>query len=330
MKRLILVFLTCLMLVVFFFVSIGFTSTTLKCAHVGAVTSPNEPGLKLMAELMSEKTDGEIEIKVYGGGVLGGERDVNEGVQMGSIDITLTTTGVLENFVPTMGILSLPFLFNDSDHFKKFEVSKVAEKLLATCEDYGLKGLGFSTPVFREPLNSKRPINTPEDFKGLKIRLMEVPIHMDTYAAMGASPTPIAYAEVYSSLQLGVVDGCENALSSLMDMKFYEVSKYLSRLPVFSNAFALVMNLDKWNNLSNKQQQDLLDSARKGLDLIDDGYIAKGEEAIKVMEKAGIIINTPSSMDPFIQATKSVYEKNVPNLPPGCQEIIDEIRALAK
>jgi len=330
MKKLILVFLTCLMLVIFFFISSGFTSATFKCAHVGALDSANEPGLKLMAELMSEKTGGEIEITVYGGGVLGGERDVIEGVQMGSIDMTLTTTGVLEIFVPTMRILSLPFLFNDSDHFKKFVVSKVGEELLATCENYGLKGLGFSTPVFREPLNSKRPINTPEDFKGLKIRLMEVPIHMDTYAAMGASPTPIAFAEVYSSLQLGVVDGCENALASLMYMKFYEVSKYLTRLPVFVNAFALVMNLDKWNNLSNEDQQALLDSARKGLDLISEGYIAEGEEAIKVMGKAGIIINTPPSIDPFIQATKSVYEKNVPKLPPGSQEIIEGIRALAK
>ena len=90
------------------------------------------------------------------------------------------------------------------------------------------------------------------------------------------------------------------------------------------------MNLDKWNNLSSKHQQDLLVSARKGLDLIDDGYIAKGEEAIEVMKKAGIIINTPSSMDPFIKATQSVYDKNVPNLPSEAQEIIDGIRALAK
>lgn len=330
MKRSILVFLTCLMLVIFFFISTGFTSTTLKVAQVSSVTHPNQAGLRLMAELVSEKTDGEILIKVFGGGVLGGERDVNEGVQMGTIDMALTTTGVLENFVPTVGILSLPFLFNDSAHFIKFEGSEVAKKLLDTFEDYGFKGLGFFVPVFREPLNGKRAINKPEDFKGLKIRLMEVPIHMDTYAAMGASPTPIAYAEVYSSLQLGVVDGCENALASLVDMKFYEVSKYLSRLPVFINSAVLIMNLDKWNKLSIAQQQAITESAKKGLDLIDEGYIAKGEEAIKVMEKAGIIINTPPSADPFIQATKSVYEKNVPNLPPGSQEIIDEIRALAK
>jgi len=330
MKRLILVFLICLMLVVFFFVSIGFASTTFKLAQASSVTHPNQAGYRLMAELMSEKTDGEILIKVFGGGVLGGERDANEGCQMGTIDITDTSAGPLENFVPMMGVLSLPFLFEDTAHFKKFKESKVAEELLASCEEYGLKGLGFNSPVFREPINSECPINTPEDFKGLKIRLMEAPIHLDTYAAMGASPTPIAYAEVYSSLQLGVVDGCENALATLMDMKFYEVSKYLSRLPVFSNACVLIMNLDRWNELSNQQQQDLLDSAKKGLDLIDELYIAKGEETLKVMEESGIIINTPPSIDPFIEATKSVYEKNVPNLPPGAQEIIDGIRALAK
>ena len=283
-----------------------------------------------MAELVKEKTNGEILIKVFGNGVLGGERDVNEGVQMGTIDIADTSTGPLESFVPMMGVLSLPFLFEDVEHFKKFKESKVAEELLATCEDYGFKGLGFNSPVFREPLNSKRSINTPEDFKGLKIRLMEVPIHMDTYAAMGASPTPIAYAEVYSALQLGVVDGCENALASLMDMKFYEVSKYLSRIPVFSNACALIMNLDKWNELSVVQQQAITESARIGLDLIDEGYLANGEEALKVMEKSGIIISTPPSLDPFIEVTKSVYEKNIPKLPSGAQEIIDGIRALAK
>lgn len=330
MKKLIFVFLTCLMLLVFFFISAGFTSTTMKVHHTSSITHPNQAGLLLMAELVSEKTNNEIEINVFGGGVLGGERDVIEGVQMGTIEMTLTTTGVLENFVPTMGILSLPFLFNDTAHFKRFEGSEVEKKLLDTCEEYGFKGLGFCVPVFREPLNDVRPINKPEDFKGLKIRLMEVPIHMDTYAAMGASPTPIAYAEVYSSLQLGVVDGCENALASLGDMKFYEVTKYLSRVPVFSNACALIMNLDKWNELSVAQQQAITESARIGLDLIDDGYIAKGEEALNVMEKSGIIINTPPSLDPFIEATKSVYEKNVPNLPPGAQEIIDGIRALAK
>ena len=330
MKKLIFVFLTCLMLLVFFFISIGFASTTFTLAHSSPLTHPNQAGYMLMAELVEEKTNGEILIKVFGSGVLGGERDVNEGVQMGTIDIADTSTGPLESFVPMMGVLSLPFLFEDIEHFKKFKASKVAEELLAACEDYGFKGLGFNSPVFREPINRERSINTPEDFKGLKIRLMEAPIHMDTYAAMGASPTPIAYAEVYSALQLGVVDGCENALASIGEMKWYEVAKYLSRVPVFSNACALIMNLDKWNELSVVQQQAITESARIGLDLIDEGYLSNGEEALKVMEKSGVIISTPPSLDPFIEATKSVYEKNIPNLPSGAQEIIDGIRALAK
>jgi len=306
------------------------SETTLKCAQPSAVTHPNQAGLRLMAELVSEKTGGKIQIKVFGGGVLGGERDQNEGVQIGTIDMGYTTTGVFSTFVPEMNVLSLPFLFEDTEHFKKFETSKVAEKLLAKCEKYGFKGLGFGVPVFREPLNAKRPINRPEDFKGLKIRLMEVPIHLDTYAAMGASPTPMAFGEVYSAMQLGVVDGCENALASLYSQKFYEVSKYLSRLPVFSNACILVMNLDKWKKLSRKQQKALSESARKGLDLIDEGYLAKADEALAVMKKAGIVINAPPSIDPFIEVTKSVHAKHIPKMPAGSQEIINEIRALAK
>ena len=142
MKRLILIFLTCLIMVVFFFISTSLTSTDLKVHHTSSVTHPNQAGLRLMAELVKEKTNGEILINVFGGGVLGGERDVIEGVQMGTIEMTLTTTGVLENFVPTMGILSLPFLFENSSHFKKFLGSEVEKKLLDTCEDYGFKGLG--------------------------------------------------------------------------------------------------------------------------------------------------------------------------------------------
>ena len=302
----------------------------LDLAHVSTISHPNQAGLLLMSELVKEKTNDEIEIKVFGGGVLGGERDVNESVQLGTIDMTFTTTGVLENFVPEMRILSLPFLFESVEHFKKFERSEVALELLSKMEKYGYKGLGFGVPVFREPLTKKGPINLPEDFKGLKIRLMEVPIHMDTYAAMGASPTAIAYQEVYSSLQLGVIDGCENALASLGDMKFYEVTNYLSRLPVFSNAGALIMNLNTYNKLTSDQQKALLESARKGLDLIDEGYLAKGEEALKIMEKAGIKINTPPSIESFVKATKSVYDKELPNLPDGSIEIIEKIRALAE
>lgn len=318
-----------ILLILLLFTFFGEAQTVLRVAHTSSVTHPNQAGLRLMAELVKEKTNGEIEIKVFGGGVLGGERDVNESVQLGTIEMTLTTTGVLENFVPSMGILSLPFLFTDTEHFREFERSEVALDLLATSEKHGYKGLGFCVPVFREPLTKGNPIDKPADFEGKKIRLMEVPIHMDTYAALGASPTPIAYSEVYSSLQLGVVDGCENALASLMDMKFYEVTDSLTRLPVFSNACILVMNLDIYNKLTEDQQNAIMESARIGLDLIDEGYLARGEEALKVMKDAGIDISTPQSIEPFIEATQSVYDKNLPKLPEGSKEIIERIKALA-
>lgn len=301
----------------------------LKYAHVCAVDHPyNTAGLKL-AELMAEKTNGQIVIKTYPAAQLGGERDLMEGMQIGSIDMVVTSLGVAASFVPETNILNLPFLFKDADHFVQVAEGPIGERLLAEFDKADMVGLGFAGPVFRVPMNNKRPLNTPADLKGLSIRLMEVPLHMDAYAQLGAKPTPIPLGELYTALQLGTVDGCENAIATLYSQRYDEVQKYMSILPVFSNGCAILMSKIAWEKMSPDQQQALLESMPEAIDVLNRDYLAMDKEGLDKMTAAGLKVNTPEDMTPFVEAMKPVYDKYLKDMPDWAKEAVAEIQKSA-
>jgi tripartite ATP-independent transporter DctP family solute receptor len=301
-------------------------TVTLKFAHVCAPTHPyNSAGLKF-AELVKGKSGGNLVINVHPAGQLGGERDLLEGMQVGTVDFAISSLGVAASFISELNVMNLPFLFRDAKHYTEVTNGPIGKRFLKAVEPKRLVGLGFFAPVFRVPMNGVRPIASPADFKGLRLRLMEVPLHMDTYKALGASPVPLPFGELYTALQLKTVDGNENALATLYSERFYEVQKYVSVLPVFSNGAILLMSQATWNKLSPKQREIVMSSVPDALAVGDRDYLAMDEKGLAVMKAAGLGINTPTDLTPFREAVKPIYAKYLEKMPDWVKEAFQQIQ----
>ena len=175
----------------------------LRVASVSGPQHHHNIALRWFADRVAKASNGRLELKVMDGGQLGGERDYIEGMILGSVDMAQDSTGPIAGFIPEFDLFSLPYLFRNTDHFVKVVNGPVGAKFFELLEKRGMKGLCWFDNGYRSVFNSKRPIRTPEDMKGLKIRVMESPIMVDTINAMGGSATPMAYGELYTSLHKG-------------------------------------------------------------------------------------------------------------------------------
>jgi TRAP-type transport system periplasmic protein len=301
-------------------------SITLKIAHTTAPTHPYTTMAQKLADLVKAKSNGAIGMTIHPSSQLGGERDLMEGMQVGTVDLVSCSLGVAASFVPELNVLNLPFLFRDAKHYTEVTSGPIGKRLLKAVEPKRLVGLGFYAPVFRVPQNSVRAITSPADFKGLRLRLMEVPLHMDTYKALGASPLPLPFGELYTALQLKTVDGNENAPATLYSERFYEVQKYVSLLPVFSNGAILLMSQATWNKLTPPQREIITSSVPDALAVGDRDYLALDEKGLQVMKTAGLQNNTPADLAPFREAVKPIYAKYLEKMPDWVKEAFQQIQ----
>ncbi len=198
----------------------------LRLAETHPQDYPTTKGDYEFARLVKERSGGRIQIEVYYGSQLGQEKAVIEQVQFGAIDMTRVSISPVASFVPKLNAFQMPYLYRDEAHQWKVLKGDIGKSLLASLEPFGFIGLGWFEAGSRNFYNSKRPINKPEDLKGLKIRVQESELMMGLVSAFGAVPTPMAYGEVYSALQTGVVDGAENNWPSYFSTSHYEVAKY--------------------------------------------------------------------------------------------------------
>ena len=180
------------------------------------------------AREVEKRTNGRYKVQNFYAGALGAERESIEGVQLGTLDLTLTSTGPLPNFVPEVAILDIPFLFRDYAHARAVLDGPIGQEMLQKFPPKGIVALAWAENGFRHMTNSKRPVNGPDDLKGLKMRTMENPIHIQAYKQFGILPTPMAFTEVYTALQQGTVDGQENPLSVITAAKLDQVQKNLT------------------------------------------------------------------------------------------------------
>ncbi len=286
---------------------------TLKYGHANVPIYFYHTAGVAFGEKLEELTDGALSVKVYPYGQLGGERDITEGLQLGTIDLQATSIGVTGTFVPALRMLNLPFLFKGPKHWMKVMDSHVGAQILQKCREQGdkvgLKVLAIAAPDFRLPMNNIMPMKTLEDFKGLKIRTMEVPLHVKAYQSIGASPTPLPFGELYTALQTGVVDGNENGPLTLYGMKFHEVQKYLTLLPVVSNGGILVMSGKTWDKLPEDQQLAVQKCIPVWRRTMRGDALERGGWAIKKMqEETGLGVTTAEDLAPFVEATEPVYD----------------------
>jgi tripartite ATP-independent transporter DctP family solute receptor len=280
----------------------------LKLGHVVPDTHAYHLGAIAFAKLIEQRTNGRVRITVFPAGQLAtGERALLEQVQLGAADLAVTATGVLSGFVPEFAVVDLPFLFRDYSHASKVLDGPVGERLLAMLERAGLKGLAFWENGFRHFTNSVRPINRPEDLRGLKIRTMENPIHIDALRQLGALPTPMAWP-IYTELQTRVIDGQENPVAIIYVSRFWEVQKFLALSGHFYSAAPLTMNLRRFKALPPDVQNLFVTTARQ-VALYERSLIRNQEkQQLEELRQRGMVVSTPDR-SAFRRAMQPVYEK---------------------
>lgn len=281
---------------------------TLKLGHIAEPENVYGQGADHFAKRVKELSNGEIDIKVYPSSQLGNQRDLVEGLGLGTVDMTLTGTAVMGNFVPEMAVFDLPFIFRDVNHAYK-ALDTVGMDLAKKGEDQGMITLAIWENGVRHMTNNQRPIKGPEDMKGLKMRVMEQPVYIEMMKSVGASPTPMAMSELYTALQKGVIDGQENPLGHIATKRFNEVQKYLSLSGHTYAAEPLLISDKAWKKLSPEQQKIIRQAAEETRDwerqLCRD---LEGKFLQQIKEAGTTQINDDVDKDAFAKATRPVWE----------------------
>ena len=239
--------------------------TNMKISISVAQNSHQGVAIDTFAKEVEKRTNGRYKIQPFYSGALGAERESVEAVQLGTQDLTFTSTGPVPNFVPEVAILDIPFLFRDYNHARATLDGPIGQDLLQKFPSKGIVALAWGENGFRHMTNSKRSITVPEDVKGLKMRTMENPVHIQAYKAFGIIPTPMAFTEVFTALQQGTVDGQENPLSVITSAKFDQVQKYLALTGHVYSPCLLLMNKASWEKLSPADKQAFLDAAKEAV-----------------------------------------------------------------
>lgn len=238
--------------------------TTMRINISVAQNSHQGVAIDTFAREVEKRTGGRYKIQTFYNGALGGERESVEAVQLGTQELTFTSTGPIPNFVPEVKILDVPFLFRDKAHARAVLDGPIGQEMLKKFEPKGLVGLAWAENGFRHMTNSKRDVRTPEDLKGLKMRTMENPVHVAAYKGFGIITTPMAFPEVFTALQQGTVDGQENPLSVIISAKFDQVQKHLSLTGHVYSPCIFLMNKEAFDKLSAEDKQAFIEAAREG------------------------------------------------------------------
>jgi len=271
--------------------------TTLKMNISVAQNSHYGVAIDTFAREVEKRTDGRYKVQNFYSGALGAERESIEALQLGTLDLTMTSTGPVPNFVPDVAILDIPFLFRDYAQARAVLDGPIGQDMLQKFEPKGIHGLAWGENGFRNMTNSKHPVTVPEDLKGLKMRTMENPVHIQAYRAFGIIPTPMAFTEVFTALQQGTVDGQENPLSVITAAKLDQVQKYLTLTGHVYSPAVILMSKAQWDKLSAADKQSFNDAAKEAVKAnrarIDDDekkavadLRAKGMQVVENVDKA--------------------------------------------
>ncbi len=266
---------------------------TLRLGHGLDVSHSVHKAMVKMGEDLLERSGGRLKLEIYPSQQLGTERECLELLQIGSLDMTKVSVGVLENFAPKMKVLGLPFLFRDRQHSFNVLDGPIGEMLLNEGEKYWLKGLGYYDAGSRSFYTMNKPIEKPEDLVGEKIRVMESATAVNMVKALGGSPTPISWGELYTSLQQGVVDGAENNPPSFYLSRHYEVCKYYSLDEHTVLPDVLLIGTYIYDKLNEQEQKWLNESVKESVKYQRILWAEAEEEALREVQKAGVEVIRP-------------------------------------
>ncbi|MFY0626979.1 MAG: TRAP transporter substrate-binding protein [Reichenbachiella sp.] len=300
---------------------------TLKLAHGLNDAHPVHLGMLEMARLLEEISDGKMTIDIYSNGQLGQERDLMELLQIGSLDMTKVSAGALENFVPEFKVLTLPYLFTDSAHTWSVLQGQIGKELLAKGRKYRLRGLCFYDAGSRSFYSKEAPIQSPDDLSGLKVRVMNSQSAFNMVNALGGSPTPVSFGELYTALQQGVVDAAENNPPSFYTSRHYEICKHYSIDQHTTIPDVLIVSTHLWGKLSDIERSWLQEAADLSVDFQKEVWAKSVKESLDEVQKAGVTIYHPEKK-PFQEKVSNLYDeyKSQPDL----FKLIEEIDQAGK
>ncbi|UUZ62022.1 TRAP transporter substrate-binding protein [Polaromonas sp. P1-6] len=289
-----------------------FQERTIKVSNGVSKEHPMGNGLARMGSCTLAKSGGKMKIQPYWDGALGNDLNATQSVRTGSLDMVLTSTAPLVGIVPSLGVFDLPFLFTNESEADAVLDGKAGDWFAAKLPAVGAVNLAWWENGFRHTTNSKRPITKAEDFDGVKMRVMQNNIFIDTFKTLGSNAVPMAFSEVYSALETKTVDGQENPFSNIENMKFYEVQKYLTLTKHAYSPTLVLFSKKIWDTLSPQEQSTLKDCAAQGREEQRKVNREKSAQSVANLKAKGMAVNeiSPAEMQRIRDKSKVIYERH--------------------
>ncbi|MCT8974228.1 TRAP transporter substrate-binding protein [Microbaculum marinisediminis] len=282
---------------------------TIRLGHVAPEENIYHYAATHFAERVAEYTDGTVAIEVYPGAQLGGDRDLLEGVQLGTLEGGYISLAIFESMTPVLTGFQMPFLIDSYDTAYKADTSEVAADALATLEDYGIKGLAIVENGMRVPGNTVRPIRKPSDFEGIDFRAPEAGLQLRMFELLGANVIPMPFPEIYTALQTGVLEGQDQFLQTWVGTKAYEIVDYMSLTQMYTWPTVITINLAVFESLTKEQQAALERAARETQTFAYEKLPDLDKKAIGVIEEAGIEVERDIDLAPFMETLSVLYDE---------------------
>ena len=297
----------------------------IKIGYALAQNSHFGAGALAWSESVEKATQGAFKFKHFPSSALGGERELIEGLTLGTVEAVIVSNGAVSNFVPDAGVMDVPFLFRDTAHARAVLDGKFGEDLLAKFRGRGLIALAWGEQGFRHLTNSKRDVVKPEDAKGLKIRVTENQTHITAFRQLGIAPTPMSWPEVIGALQQGIIDGQENPISVIVSAKLWQVQKHMSLTAHVYAPMALIVSPVVWNSLNDAQKKAFTEGARAG-GLASRKFVDDVEKSgVEEIKKNGVNVITNVDKAAFRTALAPAYKQFATKFG---QKTLDEIAAV--
>ncbi|WP_293868162.1 TRAP transporter substrate-binding protein [uncultured Alsobacter sp.] len=288
-------------------------ATVLKIGHVLAANHPFQKGLEKAGAELEKRTEGRVQLQIFPSSQLGSERDMHVAVRGGSVDMVLASPGGASVHLKELAVIDAPYLFRDDAHWRAVvygPIGKAWEEKIV--EASGVHIVGWFHRGTRHVISKSKPFNTLAEMKGQKIRVADFPPFPQVFKALGAVPTPIAFAEMYSALQSGIVDGADTPLDTILSMKLYETAKYANLISwSYAAPGVIVMSDQAYKSLSPADRDALVASLRIGTDLIAETFISGDEDVKKQLVANGMQLVVPTDLDAW---RKAAAEQAIPDL----------------
>jgi len=302
------------------------TKIVIKVASGVAPDHPENIGARKIKELVEKKAGDRLDVQVFTDGQLGDQRTMVENMRNGTLEITWVTVGFFGSYEPILNVIESGYLFRDSQHSYKVFDGPMGEEIRGLVEKHGVKLLGYWEAGLRHITNSARPIRTPEDLKGLKIRTPQAKYHLNTLKYMGANPVAMSFGELYTAMQQKVVDGQENPVSNIYKSKFYEVQKYMSLTGHLHLTHMVMYSAKLWENLPPDLQKVVRESVIESQETQRKAVRDDDENLTKELKAKGMQVNE-ADRDAFRKSVLPLREEALKEFGPKAKEWIDKIEA---